>query len=373
MSSRVSSLSARPGPVDGRLLLVATDLDAVGTGRQVELLAAGFAAAGHDTHVAILTATDRRRGSPLADRVRAGGATPHRLGERPVPDGAAAARLARLARRLRPAVMIPFGRRLLPAALATRATGAGHRVVAGINVPVRRAHTVLCLRACDLVVASSPGVAATCRGSSLEVIPPGARAADRAGMDRASIAHRLGLDPATTWTLCVAPLEPEARLDRLAWAIDQLGVVHRGLEHVLVGAGPLLRRVRRRARVQEFAERLVVTPSCPILPDLLAHVRLTWQSGTVACGGAVLDGMALGVPAVMVESDAARQLVVDGETGRVVPALPESELPRRALEIIEDDALARRYGMAAAARARAEFPAERMVTRWIEAIGRVGA
>ncbi|HBB72849.1 MAG TPA: hypothetical protein DC048_00210, partial [Planctomycetaceae bacterium] len=72
------------------------------------------------------------------------------------------------------------------------------------------------------------------------------------------------------------------------------------------GAGPLLRRVRRRARVQEFAERLVVTPSCPILPDLLAHVRLTWQSGTVACGGAVLDGMALGVPAVMVESDAAR-------------------------------------------------------------------
>ena len=191
-------------------------------------------------------------------------------------------------------------------------------------------------------------------------------------MDRTSIARRLGLDPATTWTLCVAPLEPEARLDRLAWAIDQLGVVHRGLEHVLVGAGPMLRRVRRRAHVQEFAERLVVTPSCPVLPDLLAHVRLTWQSGTVACGGAVLDGMALGVPAVMVESDAARQLVVDGETGRIVPALPESELPRRALEIIEDDAIARRYGIAAAARARAEFPADRMVARWIEVIGRLG-
>lgn len=371
MPTRVLSPSAHPGLADGRrVLLVAPDLDLVGTGRQVALLAAGLVHAGYDTHVASLTTRGRRLEPPLTTHALAAGVTTHALGGRPVPDVAATARLARLAVRLRPGIVISHGRRLVPHALAARGAARGLRVVARVGVAVQRERTALCLRACDLVVASSPAVAATCRGATVAIIPPGVAPGAGTSLDRGSIARRLGLDPARVWTLCVAPLESEARLERLIWAIDQLGVVHRGLEHVLVGSGPLLRRVRRRAYVQELADRLLVMPSCPILPDLLSHVRLTWQSGEVACGGAVLDGMACGVPAVMVESDAARQLVVDGETGRIVPAQPESELPRRALSIIEDDALAGRYGAAAAARAATEFPAERMVARWVDVLRR---
>jgi hypothetical protein len=99
-------------------------------------------------------------------------------------------------------------------------------------------------------------------------------------------------------------------------------------------------------------------------------VRLVWQSGEVACGGVLLDGMALGIPAVAVASDAARQLIVDGETGRIVAADPESDFPRRALGIVEDDALASRYGEAARARAVAEFPADRMVAAVVAACDR---
>ena len=168
----------------------------------------------------------------------------------------------------------------------------------------------------------------------------------------------------------VAPLVPEARLERLLWAIDQLGVVHQRLEHVLVGAGPLRGRMLRRARVQQLAEQLHLFPHLDCLPDLLREVRLVWQSGEVACGGALLDGMALGIPAVAVESDAARQLIVDGETGRIVPADPESEFPRRALGIIEDDELAARYGSAAKARAAAAFPTDRMVAAVLAACAR---
>jgi glycosyltransferase involved in cell wall biosynthesis len=68
-----------------------------------------------------------------------------------------------------------------------------------------------------------------------------------------------------------------------------------------------------------------------------------------------------------VASDSARQLIVDGETGRIVPAEPESEFPRRALGIIEDDALAARYATAAKARAAAEFPTDRMVAAMMAA------
>jgi glycosyltransferase involved in cell wall biosynthesis len=139
-----------------------------------------------------------------------------------------------------------------------------------------------------------------------------------------------------------------------------------------VGTGPLEGRLLRRSRVQEFAERLVLVPHCELLPDLLGHAALVWQSGDVALGGAILDGMARGVPAVAVESPAARQLVVDGETGRIVPPLPESEFPRRAFNVLEDDALAARWGAAARARAEAEFPVGRMVEGYRAALERLG-
>jgi len=130
---------------------------------------------------------------------------------------------------------------------------------------------------------------------------------------------------------------------------------------VLVGAGPLADQVRRRARVHELAERLFMMPDCDLLPDLLGQVAVVWQSGEVALGGAILDGMARGVPAVAVESDAAQQLVQDSETGRIVPPLPESELPRRAFGILEHDSLAKQYAAAAVARAAEAFPSEPFV------------
>jgi predicted TIM-barrel fold metal-dependent hydrolase len=62
-------------------------------------------------------------------------------------------------------------------------------------------------------------------------------------------------DPWDAFAHAVAPLVAEARLDRLLWGIDQLEVVHRGVEHVLVGSGPLERRLLRRARARWWAGR----------------------------------------------------------------------------------------------------------------------
>jgi glycosyltransferase involved in cell wall biosynthesis len=169
----------------------------------------------------------------------------------------------------------------------------------------------------------------------------------------------------------VTPLDAEARIERLAWGIDQLGVVRRDVQHVVVGGGALSAKLIRRARLQEFAERMFLLPHCDLLPDLLGHVALVWQPGGAAHGGAILDGMARGVPAVAVASDPARQLIVDGETGRIVPPVPESEFPRRAFTILEDDALAARWAAAARARAEARFPAQPMVEAHAVAIERL--
>ena len=123
--------------------------------------------------------------------------------------------------------------------------------------------------------------------------------------------------------------------------------------------------------MQELTERLHLFPQLDCLPDLLREARLVWQSGNVACGGAILDGMAAGIPAVAVTSDAVQQLIVDGETGRIVLPEPESELPRRAFGIIEDDLLTAQYAAAAKIRAAQTFPADQLMAAIVDAVGRV--
>lgn len=353
------------------LLIAVRGLDPVGTGRQAELLAQGLAAAGRDVHVAI-TST----GGSIAGRLRAGGIPVHELGFRPQPDIAVAVRLAALARRLRAGGLVSFGRRQGALAAAARLAAPGLRMVAHAALPVRTLRDGRVLRAADAVVAASDDVAESIRRCGVAdrrivTVPPGIVADATAGLSREAVAERLGLDPGCQWTLSVAPLVAEARLERLIWGIDQLGVVRRGMQHVLVGSGPQLRRILRRARVQELAERLFVFPQCPLLPDLLGQIVYAWQSGATPLGGAILDAMACGVPAVAVASGPARQLVASGETGWIVPAAPESEFPRRAFTLLEAPDTLAGFGAAARRRAAEVFPADRMVAGFAAAIDAV--
>lgn len=348
--------------------MVMRGLDPVGTGRQIEMAAEAFREAGWEVSCAVGTA-----GGTVPSRLAARGFAVHAVGSRQHFDGAAVGRLARLGFRVAPNVIHAWGR---PAAVATaliRPLLRGGRAVAHLGAGPRSRRAGLALSRLDRVIATSAGVAGRCeavgvRSGRIDIIPPGIRPAEAAGLDRAALADRLGLRSDCQWTLCVAPLTCESRLDRLLWAIDQLAVVRRGVEHVLVGGGPLLARVRRRARVQHLAERLRIVPRCDCLPDLVRACDLVWQSGDVAYGGAILDALACGVPAVAVESDAARQLIVDGETGRIVAAEPESEFPRRAFNILEDRDLAARYGAAARARASERFPPASALARHVAAV-----
>lgn len=342
-------------PPSRSILLVARGLDRVGTGRQVELLAEGLRGAGHDVHLAFTTT-----GGATPARLRDAGFPVHRIGRRGHVDFGSFARLTQLARRLRPAVICACGRSQAVLAAAAKPLVPRTRLVCQVAVGPRRAATAQALRHADRVITVSAAVAGRCeargvRSGRIDIVPPGIVAAEARGLSREQIARALGLRVESPWTLCVAPLVAEARLDRLLWGIDQLEVVHRGVEHVLVGSGPLERRLLRRARAQQLSKRLHLVPQCEILPDLLRQVRLVWQSGDVAYGGAILDAMPLGIPAIAVDGDSARQLIADDQTGRIVPAVPESELPRRAMNVIEDDSLSARYAEAARARAAEHF------------------
>lgn len=353
---------------DRHVLVVTRGLDPVGTGRQVELAVAGLVGHGLGVSVAVTS-----HGGATARRLRTRNIPVYEIGRRLTVDLAVSARLAQLVSELRPDVILGFGRSAAVPLAVAKGLYSRCRVVLWLGLPPRRLKTVAATRFVDVVIASSLAVAAASARSGvcpdqLRVVQPGIEPEVGTGLARKVVADSLGLDPEKHWTLAVAPLEPEPKLQRLLWAVDQLGVVRQDLEHVLVGAGQLRASLERRGRAQELAERLFIVPTCDTLPDLLGHVRLVWQSGQTALGGAILDGMARGLPVVAVDSDAARQFIVDGVTGRIVAAEPESEFPRRAFNILEDEDLARRYGEAGAARAAAEFAVERFVAGVVSAI-----
>src|SRR5690242_11158331 len=74
-----------------------------------------------------------------------------------------------------------------------------------------------------------------------------------------------------------------------------------------------------------------------------------------------------GIPVVVSERGALPEIVVDGETGFVVAAEDPNALADRIEVLIDNPGLRRNFGLAAKARARAEFSAERMIVE-IEAI-----
>ena len=361
-----------------RLLLVARGLDTVGTGRELLQAARGFREAGNEVHLAVTT----QPASATAAAAAAAGVIVHSLSRQPEPSGASIAGVARTVAKLRPQLVASWGwSAAMVAGAALSIVGLRHRPrwlasLAGPRLPATAAKRWVSgrlLAGCDLVLASSEATADACQ--RLGVAPwqvrlssPGIGEAAAPARSRAEVAQLLGLPLETTWTLCVAPLVARSRLARLVWAADQLDVVHRGLTHVLVGHGRLGPQLARRARAQEAASRIRMLPACAIIHDLLAYVRLVWQTGEVAHGGVLVDALAAGVPAVAVTGDAARMIIDDGVTGSIVPADPPSELPRRGLPLIEDDALHARFAAASQARARDFFPLDAALQRQKAAI-----
>ena len=135
----------------------------------------------------------------------------------------------------------------------------------------------------------------------------------------------------------------------------------RGLRLVVVGDGPLRRRV---PQARGFVPR-----------DEL--VRLLDEAAVVACpsrregfGMTCLEAMAHGKPVVASAVGGLLDLVVDGETGRLVPRGDRNALRSALEELLRDSELRRRLG--AAARRRAEsFDWSRVLPRLLGVYERV--
>jgi glycosyltransferase involved in cell wall biosynthesis len=136
---------------------------------------------------------------------------------------------------------------------------------------------------------------------------------------------------------------------------------------VAMGSGP--QRSRLMEQTQDLAERgifLMPEPSLEVLP----HVReadvgvLMTSPGAHAegCSNAIMEYMACGLPVVCSDSGGNRELVLDGQTGFVIPPGDVKALVDRLLWLRRNPEEAIRLGNAGRRRLQTQFTVDRLVT-----------
>jgi glycosyltransferase involved in cell wall biosynthesis len=112
--------------------------------------------------------------------------------------------------------------------------------------------------------------------------------------------------------------------------------------------------------MQEYTKFIGTTSE---VTELLKQSRLlVHASETEGSPNVVLEAMACGRPVVAMETGDIPLLVEDGKTGFVIHRGDEETFVQRVSELLSDDELCRRMGLAARAKAEQEWGLERLVS-----------
>jgi glycosyltransferase involved in cell wall biosynthesis len=147
---------------------------------------------------------------------------------------------------------------------------------------------------------------------------------------------------------------PELAIDALPTLLDRVGSAHLVLAGGERFAAGFQKRLQERAERLRVGERVHFTGFVKDVvdvyaaSDLLLHCAIGETFPQV-----VIEAMAFGLPVVALREGGPAELVVDGETGRLLaPTAGPPEVGAAVAEILEDAALAARYADGARRRAQ---------------------
>jgi len=219
-----------------------------------------------------------------------------------------------------------------------------------------RVDRVICLTHADLAAAAQHGIPAR----HFAVVPNGI---DVARFDDVSDCRRaLGLSSAAPVVGMVARLVPQKdplTFVRMARAVAEAACDARFL---LVGDGPLRGQVEAAIRALGVADRITLTGFRDDVPSLLRSMDVVvvpsrWEGLPLI----VLEAMAVARPVVATRLPSVAEVVVDGDTGRLVEAGDVGGLARAVLDLVTDGAVAAAMGARGRRRVEQEFSLSRMV------------
>ncbi|GAA4865055.1 glycosyltransferase [Actinomycetospora straminea] len=186
---------------------------------------------------------------------------------------------------------------------------------------------------------------------------------EAAGDDPAATRRELGLTDEHTVIGTVAVMRQEKDHPTLLRAFRRVVDQHPDARLLLVGDGP------ERANLEALIDELDLTGHVLLLghqddPRRLHRVFdvFTLSSRTVeACPNSLLEAMSAGKPAVCTAVGGVPEMIVNGVTGRVVPAEDPAALAAGFLELLADPEAAREMGAAGRRRVNEVFTLDRSV------------
>lgn len=177
--------------------------------------------------------------------------------------------------------------------------------------------------------------------------------------------ERLGVAPDEVVALLVADLRPVKDAGAFVDAVALAHADEPRLKGFVAGTGPELPTVAAAAtRAGGTVELLGVRSDVADLMNAADVVCLT--SRTEGQPLALLEAMSLGKPIVSTAVGGVTELVVDGETGILVPPQDEAALVSSLLRLAGDSALRRRLGEAGRARQKERFSVDAAASAYIE-------
>ena len=189
------------------------------------------------------------------------------------------------------------------------------------------------------------------------VVPPGIALPSPPTKPRAR--QLLEIDPEADVVLFVARLTSIKRPERFIEVARLLGDRHPRAVFVVAGGGDLLEDLRLMA--EPLGQRVRLLGWCSDVETLYAASDLiVLTSDNEGMPVSLIEAATLGVPAVGSNVGSVSEVVVDGETGILTDTDP-SAIAAAVSQLLEDDALRAKMGLAAAERARRLFSSERLV------------
>lgn len=195
------------------------------------------------------------------------------------------------------------------------------------------------------------------RAEQYLVVPPGITIA--APPTRAAARAALGLGEAGHVVSFVARLTAVKRPDRVIDVARRIAAVRDDVTFVICGEGELFEDLKEAATGCERVRFLGWRADVETVYAASDLVLLT--SSNEGMPVSLIEASMCGVPAVATDVGSVREVVVDRQTGFVVPCEPGA-IAHAVLRLIDDPAARERMGRAASARARAKFSRARLVS-----------
>lgn len=186
-------------------------------------------------------------------------------------------------------------------------------------------------------------------------------------VDPQAIRTTLGFETTAPLILFAGRLAGQKRVDDLLKALDLLQYVQPDVRTVIAGDGPLRDCLEETSHAYDLDDRVRFLGHREDVPTLLAASDVVvLPSAFEGLPNIVLEAMRFRKPVVATAAPGTTEVVIDGETGLLVPVGNPPLLARAIRDIIRDPIMAARFGEAGQARVEAQFRADTMVEQFAE-------